>query len=224
MTTSKDPEEIRAEIERTRFQISNNVDELGRTVSPANVVQRQKDKARGALHDLKDKVMGSDDDDELGYGRSYDARRDQGSRLAGAGDRLHEAGDSLASAKDSAGEAISNAPANLRRQTQGNPLAAGLIAFGVGWLAASLVPSSRQEQRLAEQAEAKAQPYLQEAQESAKGIVEDLKPAAQEAVAEVRATAEAGVESVKAEGQHAAANVKDGAVQAKDNVQAQREM
>lgn len=222
MTTSKDPEEIRAEIERTRFQISNDVDEIGRTVSPSNVVQRQKDKARGALHGLKDKVMGSDDDD-LGYGPSYDARRDQGSRFSGAGDRLHEAGDSLASARDSAGEAISNAPANLRRQTQGNPLAAGLIAFGVGWLAASLVPSSRQEQRLAEQAEAKAQPYLQEAQESAKGLVDDLKPAAQDAVAEVRATAEAGVESVKAEGQHAAANVKDGAVEAKDNVQAQRE-
>jgi hypothetical protein len=37
-------------------------------------------------------------------------------------------------------------------QTQGNPLAAGLIAFGVGWLAASLIPASRPEQQAAAKA------------------------------------------------------------------------
>lgn len=222
--SSQDPEEIRAEIERTRAHLSNNVDQIGRTVSPSNVVQRQKDKARGAISDLKDRVMGSDDDDRY-YGSTYRTGDDE-SRLAGAQQRLHEAGDSLATARDQAGQAISNAPQNIRRQAQGNPFAAGLVAFGVGALAASLIPSSQREQRFVERAGEKAQPLLDQAQEAAKGLAEDIKPAVQDAVSgavsEVKATAQEGVENVKAQGQEAAANVKDGAADAKDNVQAQR--
>ena len=35
MTTSQDPDEIRAEIERTRAELSDNVDALADTVTPA---------------------------------------------------------------------------------------------------------------------------------------------------------------------------------------------
>ena len=45
----------------------------------------------------------------------------------------------------------STAATAARRQTQGNPLAAGLIAFGVGWLVSSLLPDSQKERELAHQ-------------------------------------------------------------------------
>jgi len=62
MTTSNDPDEIRADIERTRAALSNDVDELAETVKPKNVAQRQVDKVKEAASNVKDRVMGSDDD------------------------------------------------------------------------------------------------------------------------------------------------------------------
>jgi hypothetical protein len=46
----------------------------------------------------------------------------------------------VTSAASSVADAASSAPDMARRQTRGNPLAAGLIALGVGWLASSLLP------------------------------------------------------------------------------------
>ena len=48
------------------------------------------------------------------------------------------------------------APTMVREHTEGNPLAVGLIAFAVGWLAGSLVPSSQAEQQAAEQVKERA--------------------------------------------------------------------
>ena len=44
----------------------------------------------------------------------------------------------------------------IRQKSEGNPLAAGLIAFGVGWLASSLIPATRREQQVASQVKEKA--------------------------------------------------------------------
>src|SRR4029453_17082469 len=63
MTTSNDPDEIRADIERTRATLSNDVDDLAESVKPKSVAQRQVDKVKDAAGSLKDRVMGSDDDD-----------------------------------------------------------------------------------------------------------------------------------------------------------------
>src|SRR3712207_1986865 len=62
MTTSNDPDEIRAEIERTRAALSDDVDALTETANPKNIARRQVDKAKGALTDVKDRVMGVGDD------------------------------------------------------------------------------------------------------------------------------------------------------------------
>jgi len=64
MTTSNDPDEIRADIARTRAALSNDVDELADAVRPQNVARRQVDKVKDAASNLKDRVMGSDDDDD----------------------------------------------------------------------------------------------------------------------------------------------------------------
>src|SRR5207344_2709912 len=48
MTTSNDPDEIRADIQRTRAALSDDVDELAESVKPKNVAQRQVGKVKEA--------------------------------------------------------------------------------------------------------------------------------------------------------------------------------
>ena len=63
MTTSNDPDEIRADIERTRAALSDDVDALTDTANPKNIAKRQVDKAKDAhSSDVKDQVMGVGDD------------------------------------------------------------------------------------------------------------------------------------------------------------------
>ena len=72
---SDNPEQIRAEIERTRNELSIDVDAVADKVTPAKVAQRQTDKVRGALSDVKDSVLGSASD-----ARSRAGDRTDGSR------------------------------------------------------------------------------------------------------------------------------------------------
>ena len=46
MTTSNDPDEIRADIERTRAALSDDVDDLAESVKPKNVAGRQVARSR----------------------------------------------------------------------------------------------------------------------------------------------------------------------------------
>ena len=62
MTTSTDPEEIRADIERTRASLSENVDRLSESATPSNVAQGQVDKVKDAAGSVKDRVMGAASD------------------------------------------------------------------------------------------------------------------------------------------------------------------
>ena len=75
--------------------------------------ERQVDKVKDAGSDLKDKIMGSEDSS------------------GSAGEAL-----------DSARSSVSDAPATVKQKTRGNPLAAGLVAFGLGALIAGLIPVS----------------------------------------------------------------------------------
>ncbi len=96
----------------------------------------------------------------------------------------------MSDAASSAATAIQDAPQAARRQTQGNPLAAGLIAFGAGWLVSSLLPASRQEQQLAEQARNKAselgQPLAEAAKQAATEVKDNLQEPARQAVDSVQ--------------------------------------
>ncbi|MBW0106301.1 DUF3618 domain-containing protein [Pseudonocardia sp. KRD291] len=60
--------------------------------------------------------------------------------------------DPVPDAVSTAAETLRDAPEAARRQARGNPIAAGLIAFGAGWLAASLLPAAGRERHLAERA------------------------------------------------------------------------
>ena len=57
--SSQSPEEIRAEIERTRAALSDDVDALAEDARPKNIAKRQVDKVKDKGVGLKDRIMGS---------------------------------------------------------------------------------------------------------------------------------------------------------------------
>ena len=195
MTTSSDPDEIRAEIEQTRARLSDDVDRLGESAAPKNVARRQVDRAKEAAVSLKDSVT------ESVMGRADDAQ-------GVLSDRVGSARDSL-----------SGVPDSTRARTRGNPLAAGLIAFGAGLLVSSLIPSSQREQEAVGRLQEKAEPLKEQVSQAASGLAAGLKEPAQQAVESVKETASQAAENVRVEGSGAADDVRQQVRDSKDNVQ-----
>ncbi|MEE2570232.1 DUF3618 domain-containing protein [Pseudarthrobacter sp. J64] len=187
---SENPDVIRSDIEATRRRLGTNVDAVADKVTPSHVVHRQTEKVRNAVFGAKDKVMGTAD----------------------------SAGSNVDSALHDAGDAVKDAPHQVKAKTQGNPLAAGLVAFGAGLLLGSLLPASEKEREAAQQLKSAAEPVTTELTEAAKEVAEGLKEPAKEAVENVKATASEAAEHVKAEGQGAATDVKDRADDARTNL------
>jgi gas vesicle protein len=233
-TTSNDPDQIRREIEQTQATRSSDVDALTEKVSPAAIAQRRVDRVRGTASRWKDKVMGSDTDADpyRTYGRVGDPSVGERARhLAGsASESISGTAQSAASTiSDTASEAASTvqgavqeAPRAVVRQTRGNPLAAGLIAFGAGWLVSSLLPASQREQQLAEQAKERAsefgQPIADAAKQAATEMRDNLQEPAQHAVESVRSTAQDAGQTVADEGRSAAQDVQSHAQGAAETV------
>ena len=218
MTTSNDPDEIRADIEGTRATLSNDVDDLAESVKPKSVAGRQVDKVKDAVGSVKDHVMGSDEGDSGALGTVTD----KGSAAKEAvTDKAYTARDTVSEKASEAGEAVREAPATVKRKAQGNPIAAGLIAFGLGMLVSSLISSSEKERQAVSQLQENLEPMKEKATEVARDMGESLKPAAQDAAESVKSTAQEGVESVRQEGQSAAQDVRDQTQQSKETVQQQ---
>ena len=228
--TSSDPDVIRRQIEDTRRELSYDVDALNEKVNPARVMDRRVTAAKGRITRVKEKVMGSASDTTSAahYRASNAAGTVQGAASNAAGtvqDAASSAADSVQNAASTAVGAVQQAPDTIVRQTQGNPLAAGLIAFGVGWLVSSILPASEKEKQLAQQAETAIREnkdaLLEPAKQAAQEVGEQLKPAAQQAVESVKATAQDAASTVAEEGKSAAADVQGQAKQAKTTVQSQ---
>lgn len=211
-----------ADIEATRASLSRDIDELADKVSPARVVDRRKEAARGRLSSMRDTLIGAAPD--LGAVTSHvpgvgGSGRPGSSGGPGLGERASgvasSASDAASHATDAASGAASGAVDSVGARAQGNPLAAGLVAFGVGMLASALIPASERETRLASQAVDVAQehgaPLLDEAKSVGQDIAEDLKESATESVQQVKATAQDSAQTVKAEGQSSAETVKNDA-------------
>jgi ElaB/YqjD/DUF883 family membrane-anchored ribosome-binding protein len=217
--TSSDPDVIRRQIEDTRRELSYDVDALNEKVNPARVMDRRVSAAKGRFTNVKEKVMGS---------ASNTTSNAHGMAQNAAGSVQDAASNAAGTVQDmasSAASAVQQAPQQITSQTQGNPLAAGLIAFGVGWLLSSLLPASQKEQQLAQQAETALREnkdtLLAPAKEAAQQMGEQLKPAAQDAVESVKSTAQDAAQTVKDEGQSAVQDVQGQAQQSKETVQSQ---
>ena len=209
--SQNDPEVLRAEIARTRAELSDNVDTLTETANPKSIAHRQAGKVKGAARGVREHLMGTPDDptDTGSIGERAAAVKDRATGTVG----------SVQDGGSGALDAVTDAPRQVQRRTRGNPLAAGLIAFGAGMLFSSLIPASEKEREAADALKTKAEPLTTELTEAAKEVAEGLKAPAQEAMENVKATAAQATDHVKAEGQGAVDDVKYRAADAKDNVQ-----
>jgi ElaB/YqjD/DUF883 family membrane-anchored ribosome-binding protein len=120
---------------------------------------------------------------------------------------------------DSTQDAVTDAPRKVASATQGNPVAAGLIAFGIGWLLSSLVPASRPERDMADKLEDAAAPLVDDVKDMAKESADHMREPAREAVDAVKGRAAEAVDTVKTEGADAASQAQTDAKHA-----AQRQM
>lgn len=193
MTTfdsDSDPDQIRAEIERTRRALSSDVNSLAYEANPTTMAKRKVSRVASSAAGLRDRVMGS----------------------------AHDASDASQDALSSAADTASSAPTALKSRTRGNPLAAGLIAFGTGLLVSALIPASDKEQEVAQNIKDQAQPLLSEATDTAKDVAQNLSQPAQDAAQSLKDTAVDAAQTVKDEGVDAADDVRGQAEQARDTV------
>ena len=124
-----------------------------------------------------------------------------------------DAGDSLGGVADDASDLAHQAA----QKAKGNPLAIGLIAFGAGWLASSLIPASTTEKRIAGNITEAAEPLVHEVANAAKQVGENLKEPLTNAAEAVQDTATEAAGTVKAETTDAAGQVRDEAKHAGQN-------
>jgi gas vesicle protein len=197
---SQDPDQIRREIEQTRQGLGETLEDIEDKVSPARIKDRQVDRVRSGLQSVRERVMGSNDDPYSSSG-------------PGVGQRV---GDAAGSARDT----LAQAPNQAIRQARGNPLAAGLVAFGGGMLLASLLPSTEPEQQAAQALRDRyEEPVKEGLQQVGQEAKERLQGPAQEAAESVKQTAQEGVERTKGDAQSSAQQVQDDAQQARQNIQ-----
>ena len=135
---------------------------------------------------------------------------------AAAGEKASAVQEKISAAHDT----MSAAPAQLRRQAAGNPLAVGLIAVGVGWLVGSLLPASSAEERAAEKIKESATPAVTGAVKDAAASLQD---SAKHAAESVKATAADAAATVKDETANSAHDLKDQTQAARDTLTESRQ-
>jgi Protein of unknown function (DUF3618) len=198
---AEDPEQLKRNIEATRRNVGRDVDALTEKVSPGRVVGRRVDRARHGVHRLKEQVMGSAESVGDTAGTAVSSVQDAGSKV---------------------GDAVGSAPDMARARTRGAPLAAGLIAFAAGWVAAAAFPTSTKEREVAQEAKDKAMdaagPVKEQAAQLAQEVKENLQEPAQEAVEQVRQSASQAAGEVAGESRAAAQQVAGDAKDSADNV------
>jgi ElaB/YqjD/DUF883 family membrane-anchored ribosome-binding protein len=195
-------DELKSDIERQRQVLGEDLEAVGDRLSPGRMVERRRSAVSQRFTSARNKVMGTAD---KGRGTVRDA-------AATAVERTGEAGQAV---KDQA----TAAPQVVGSATEGNPLAAGLIAFGAGLLTASLLPVTEREHRAAEQ----LKPTLEGAAEEAKSLAEEsaehLRPKAEEAATQVREQASGAAKTVSEEASSASEQVKRDATGGVEEVQ-----
>jgi uncharacterized protein YjbJ (UPF0337 family) len=177
---AQEPDRIRSDIESTRNALTRDVDRLTEKTSPTNVARRQ-------WGTLKEKVMGTP--------------------KQAAQDATSSVKDAAGSVKDTAGtvtDTVRDAPQKVTGAAQGNPLAAGVIAFGIGLLAASVIPASEAEKRAGRQVKDNAGDLVEPLREPAQQLADDVKGSVQDAAQEVKGTAVDAAQTTKEEARQSA--------------------
>lgn len=193
-----DPDQLAADTRTTQDALGKNVARLSGRVSPEKIVGTRREKITHSFAAIKDQVMGIGD-----------------SAAQAAKDEARSAAGSAQDAKNSAGDSAGAAPDAVAERTQGNPVAAGLIAFGAGWLLSSLAPASDAEKKAA----AKVEDHVGEPlKQSAQHVAGNLKEPAQQAAASVQDTTRRAANRTADHAKSAASDVQDHAQDAKGQV------
>jgi len=153
--------ELREEIELQRNEVGRDLDAIGERVSPGRIMERKTESVKQRFRGVKDSVK----DSVMGT--------------------AEEASDLAQSTRDN----VAGVPEKVRSTTQGNPLAVGLVAFGFGLIAASLIPPSKKEQELGQQLQPQLEDAARRATEAGRDFVGELKPEVANAVEEVKGQA-----------------------------------
>lgn len=174
-----DTERLKIEIEETRADLGRDVDALAEKVDPRRVAHRRVDDARDAARRMRDAVVGASD---TGTHRMSDIAEGAQERVSGTAHAMRD---------------------EATRRTRGNPLALGLVAFGVGWLVASVVPAPRAEQELvaagADRVQPLAEPVAEHLRDSAENIKDAMSSEVSAAAQDLKDSASRGVERVRDE-------------------------
>jgi gas vesicle protein len=195
------PDELRNDVESRRAHLAHNVDRLADRVTPSKVARRKVDSVRDHVSGVKERVMGT----------AHDAAH-------GTSGSLHQAADSVTETAAEVGgnvqETVRRAPAQIKRQTQGSPLAVGLMAFGAGMLAAALLPTTAVEERAGQQlrdhADDVLEPVKQTAVQAAQEVRDELREPVADAVQSVKGTAQEAVSTTTRHAQQAGSETADG--------------
>jgi len=188
---AEEPDRLRQDIEQTRGSLTRDVDLLAEKTSPTKVAQRR----WGAM---KEKVMGTTE-------HARHAASDTGSSAVGTvQDKASHLSDVAGEKAHGAADAVRSAPQAVTSQAQGNPLAAGIIAFGVGLLAATLIPVSDAERRAGQQLKDNSGELTDKVKDVAAGMKDDLSGTVQEAAGQVKQTAQEAVQETRQQAQSSA--------------------
>jgi len=196
--------ELRRDIESTRAGLGDTLEAIGDRVSPSRMVERRKNRMAGSIRSVTERIMGT----------AHDTRQS-------VVDRAHSAKDMAGSTTEGAVESAKEMPQMIRTQAQGNPLTAGALAFGFGFLVAAALPATEKEKEASDLLLEKAQPLKDELSRSGHEIAEHLKEPAQQALQEVKGTATEGAQSVADTAKDAAQRSAEEAKSAAQNVRSE---
>jgi gas vesicle protein len=192
----EEPDRVRRDIEATRASLTRDVDLLAEKTSPRQAARRR-------WTAVRERVMGSADQGRHAVGDAASTVQDKAQDAASSvQDKAHDAAD-----------AVRSAPQAVAAQTQGNPLAAGIIAFGVGMLAATLMPVTEAERRAGQELKERSGDLTEKVKDVATDFKDDLSGSARQAADQVRSTAQDAVQTTKEQ----AAEAKDRTVEATRN-------
>ena len=237
---SKNPDQIRREIEQTRAQLAQNLEAIGDRVSPKHVKEQLAEKASEITDKvnprrvlgrqtakLKDSLSSASDSIT---GRASGAVGDVGGALkgvtarasqtaSGAGGGVRQQAQSL---KERGMAVSTDVVGQVRSAPYDSPMATALVVFGAGLVVGLALPPSQKERQAADMVRGQVvEPLKGKAVQAGKDVAGELQPAAQAKAERVKRTATGAAERVKREAQGATVEVQGQAAAAAEQVKGQ---
>jgi|KBSSwiStaDraftv2_1062776.scaffolds.fasta_scaffold585511_1 hypothetical protein len=184
----QESEELRADIERRRENMTGTIDAIEDRVVPGRIIERRRQAVRGWVGGVRERVMGPPQ-----------TLKQQASSAA---DRVGEGMSHMS-------DAISGTPAQLQQATAGSPLIAGAVAFGIGALIAAVLPETEPERRAIRAVQPQVDAATDALKEAGQQALETAKGSAQEAAGDLKQSASDHAREVADEAKEAGQQLKE---------------